>query len=436
MKSPQQYFNEIKENGLAHMEISASSIPEARKAHKEVIAAQKQLRKIKREINTDMKAIRDHYRQQSANAASGSSAVLEIMGKRKTAGKVRAEAKRQLRRDRDRKLEPYDNVKQTIDDLLMQMDSVKIKIRNFIEDVKAEKEALEQSRREKIETLRNLHLDTPAPDAPFVFPRRKFKKEKPDKLADSIDYPEPKPSPPDLKEVNLLGKLFSARRERVEAENQQLQQAFEQDLAKWEEGRKRAEAQLETAKQEYQELMVQWQKEKLAFEEAEDRRISNLQERRTNDVEFMRTLLCDRLNAIEWPTSVAVVLEIYDDGETVHLEIGLPKIDEWPVEETSKAQKRRDYVTHIHSIAFRSVGEVFHVLTRVTDLLISGYVKTPDKRTGQLKKSYLYSVRIARVEWTGLNFDNLEWIDVVDCFEEFEIRRRISSRSIKTIEPF
>ena len=137
MTSPQEYRRRIKELGLDRMEIRASSIPEAKDVLKRIRRLQKELRQIKKNINLDMKAIRAAYTQKMATAASTASGIVSLFGKRKLAGQLRADEKRRLRMERDRVLQPYESLKLTIDDLLVQMDAAKDQIQMFIEETKS-----------------------------------------------------------------------------------------------------------------------------------------------------------------------------------------------------------------------------------------------------------------------------------------------------------
>ncbi len=437
MKSASDYKRDLDRLGLTRLEIEVSFIPEAREALKQVRNAQKQLRQIKREINLDLKAIRAEYKQRSANAASGSSAALTIMGKRKLAGQVRADAKRQQRQERDSIIQPYDNLKFTIDDLLLQMDVAKGKIQKFIEDAKAEEQAKVAARLSKIEALLTLHLKTPPPDTPPSFSTKQFDVPEPNKPPNNANYPVRKPSPPILKDVNMRAKLFSGYRRRIEEENQEMTQKYEDRLAEWNEGIRKAEARLKTKKHEYKIQIKQWKIEKEEFEKIEKVRIQNLQQKRISNVGYMQTLLSERLSSIQWPNPVKTSFDIQENGQVLLLNIELPKIEDWPVPEKSKTKERKNYLVHIHSIGFRLLGEGFHILPSITTIILSGYINVPDSRTGQPKKSYLFSAKVIRQIWSTLNFNKLDWIDVVDCFEEFDIRRnKTASGIIKPIEPF
>lgn len=123
--------------GLDGMEISASSVAEAKSALSRVRNLQKQLRQIKRNVNLDMKTIRAEYQQKMSTAASTSSGILTLFGQRKMAGTIRADQKRRLGQERDRALQPYQSINLQIDHLLVQLDSVKLQIDEFIEAKKA-----------------------------------------------------------------------------------------------------------------------------------------------------------------------------------------------------------------------------------------------------------------------------------------------------------
>jgi hypothetical protein len=124
--------------------VSSSSLAEARAVLGQLRNIQKQLRQIKRNINLDMKAIRAEYSQKSSTAASMRSAFLRGAGKRGKAGRVRADAKRRLAVERDRKLAPYDSLKLQIDDLLVKLDGGKAIIETFISTAKDELQTQQQ----------------------------------------------------------------------------------------------------------------------------------------------------------------------------------------------------------------------------------------------------------------------------------------------------
>ena len=123
-------------DGSLHLELSISSVDEAKLAHKRMVQQQKQLRQIKKEINQDMKNIRAAYKEASDNVQpSASSSIFGgLFGKKGYAKGNVAQQRRDLRQRRDGTLEPYNQAKLTIDDLLIQMDGAKLSIKNYIDE--------------------------------------------------------------------------------------------------------------------------------------------------------------------------------------------------------------------------------------------------------------------------------------------------------------
>ena len=138
MASVDQYRRELKGLGLEKYTIKASNAAEAKAALADVRQKQKALRQMKARINLDMKAIRAEYDQKKQSAGSGGSVLIGMFGKRRAAGQYRAAAKRQVTAERDRRLQPYETLKMSIDDLLLQMDQAKIQIQQYIDQAKAQ----------------------------------------------------------------------------------------------------------------------------------------------------------------------------------------------------------------------------------------------------------------------------------------------------------
>ncbi len=106
------------------------------------------------------------------------------------------------------------------------------------------------------------------------------------------------------------------------------------------------------------------------------------------------------------------------------------------IKKKSQTQVRKEYMAFIHAIVFRAVGEVFHVLPNVESVIASAYTQRTDPATGHTRDEYLLSVTIPRQDWMSLNFNQLGAIDVVACFENFELRRAMSTTGVfQPIEP-
>lgn len=241
------------------------------------------------------------------------------------------------------------------------------------------------------ESLLKIHLNTPAPTGEVIV--------------------NPKTEPPQFKAHGLMSLLFTSQKQKTDVKNKQIQQDYEKELLKWEQ----AEQALR------------------------------------NNIEVMSAVISSAFASIEWHRETSVSFDIADNGNALLLDVDLPEIEDMPtqqaevnrrdlkltIKDLSQSQIQLDYLTHIHAIGFRLIGDVFAFLPSVSVVVFSGYSQRMDKKTGQVADEYLYSARVQRKIWEQINFKNLETIDVVACFEIFEIKRNITQRGIiSPIEPF
>jgi hypothetical protein len=221
--------------------------------------------------------------------------------------------------------------------------------------------------------------------------------------------------------LGLLGRVWRARRERIEQENEAGRKAQAIAAAGWEATKARFEAKEHTKKQDCVSL-------------------------RHTDVEAMERVLEDRLAAINWPRTTEMSYQIREEGHELWLDVDLPEVEDIPKERAvpaarglklnirtkSETQVRREYMQHVHGVLFRVVGEVFFSLPIVRLVVASGYSQRPDPTTGHLRDDYLISASITRSAWAEMNWQNLEALDVVACFERFDLRRKMTKTGIFT----
>jgi len=100
------------------------------------------------------------------------------------------------------------------------------------------------------------------------------------------------------------------------------------------------------------------------------------------------------------------------------------------VKKRSDTQVRKEYVAHIHAIAFRVIGETFAALPKAEKVVFSGYSQRPDKMTGKIEDVYLLSVSVDRCKWADLHFASLKLIDHIACFDQFEPRRDVGKSGV------
>jgi len=263
----------------------------------------------------------------------------------------------------------------------------------------------------QIEALGDIHLYTPPPLNKVLFEPQKFETRP--------------PYPPTLKAPGFFCRLFKSCVARVEAENA-----------------KKVE--------EHAAGLAEWNQQKVRFEESQVARRQLIDRVNGGDSDAMERYLAEALNEVVWPGETNIGLDISDSGSVVALDVDLPEIEEMPtktaavpqrgfrlsVKDMGPVQVQKLYMRHIHAVGFRLLGEAFAALPSANTVVLSAYSQRPSKTTGQVSDEYLYSVRVSRDEWRGINFGNLDQIDIVDSLASFELRRDMTKTGIfKPVQP-
>jgi hypothetical protein len=266
----------------------------------------------------------------------------------------------------------------------------------------------------QIDAVGDLHVQTPDPAQRPVFVAR--------------EYGEPPPVKPVARKPTFFQKLFASKRAMIDVEKG-------------------------AATIRHQEQVMAW---KARFEEhrrAEAKRRRHIEEMIYSDLEAMESHLKETLQDIAWPRETSVAAELLDSGRRAFIDVDLPEIEDMPdktagvpqrgmklsVKAMSPTQVQRLYMRHIHSIAFRIIGETFTALPEIQQVVLSGYSQRRDKVTGRINDEYLYSVRVARPEWRGIDFSHrgLRSLDVTEALWQFELRRNMSKTGVfKSVIPF
>ena len=157
------------------------------------------------------------------------------------------------------------------------------------------------------------------------------------------------------------------------------------------------------------------------------------------------------LSAIAWPRETTVSAEIEPGGPIVWLDVDLPELEHMPTHSATVAtrglkvnikakpekQRRSDYVTHVHAVACRLIGEAFGALPTAAVVILSGYTQRPDAATGHSTDVYVLSAKVARSDWRAIRFDDLSHVDPVEALGRFDCRREIKKNfDLGPIEPF
>lgn len=263
----------------------------------------------------------------------------------------------------------------------------------------------------QVSALDGLHLDTPPPTG------------KPEYRPSTFDVPRPRLAPPRV--AGFFEGLFKSKRDKIEQEN--------------------AESELR-----YQSEVKDWNKQKEDFETFEKRKQTLIAGAVSGQAAAMEEFFAEVLQDIQWPRETAVSFEVLDGGARLVLDVDLPEVEDMPTKTATAPQRgyklslktmsqtavQKLYAQHIHSIAFRLIGEAFGMLPTVQEVTMSGYSQRTDKATGHVQDDYLLSVTVPRQVWQSLNFNALKDLDVVEALSKLGVRREMSKSGLfKAIDP-
>lgn len=291
-----------------------------------------------------------------------------------------------------------------------------------------------------LDGLANIHLHTPPPDTRISYVCRHFP-EPPPVVINYESFDKEKPSPPTAK---WWGKLLPSKL-------REQQETYERELDKWAQAKQRFEDEQEKSQKLYVRRLAEYRAREKAFNEKEMEWKRVVEETRLTDRDAMASFLEESLQSITWPRETIISFELDDSGQQVWIDVDLPEVEDLPetqakvnkrsmrldYKKLSQLDTRRRYAQHIHAVVFRIVGEVFISLPTALNVVISGYSQRAQPATGHTQDDYLLSAIVERSKWEAINFSNLEAVDVVQCFDQFTLRRDLSRSMILTaIEPF
>jgi len=117
--------------GKIKLKFRWKSVPEAKATLAEIRQKQKRLRLIKKDINTELRAIRAKYSDKAGSVSPG--VITSLALGKGTAKSLAASKRRSIRADRDRELRPYEEVKRVIDGALVELDAAKNRISAWLD---------------------------------------------------------------------------------------------------------------------------------------------------------------------------------------------------------------------------------------------------------------------------------------------------------------
>lgn len=264
---------------------------------------------------------------------------------------------------------------------------------------------------DQVDAVTTLHQLTPDPRTPPHFQAQVFQ--------------ESEPVRPIRRQLGFFAKFFRSNVARVEAE-------YVREMAN------------------FDSAMTEREARKAEFEQAEEKRRVLFLDFQRGSPGAVDQFFSAALQDISWPRETHISYDLSENGRSMRLDVDLPEIEDMPQETATVPQRgyklsikdlgpvqlRKMYAQHIHSIAFRLIGEVFAVLPGVSEVVLSGYSQRPDAATAQVKDEYLLSVKVQRLAWEEIDFARLGDVGVIESLARFELVRSMTKSGVfKPIEP-
>ncbi len=301
-----------------------------------------------------------------------------------------------------------------------------------------------------IDLLLNPHLDILTPDTTSlrhqVDPFTELQPKQPD--FERIPLEPQKPVKPEFTWKDSL--IIGRKNKRLQAWQADVD-AWQLAHQAWQVKAKALEQAQAAPLQAYREALKAWRARKEAHDTEQRKLAATFADRLSTDTQVMTEVLKAELNALDWARETLIDFELDDTGRYLKLDVDLPEIETFPTQEArqglrdlrlvitekSPTQVRREYARHIHGVMLRIISTAFHTLPSLEALVIAGYSQRINPATGHIQDDYLFSAKVLRTVFAGINFHNLKEVDPVIALERFELIRDMSKSGIfRPIEPF
>ncbi|TJY34074.1 DUF4236 domain-containing protein [Pontimicrobium aquaticum] len=228
----------------------------------------------------------------------------------------------------------------------------------------------------------------------------------------------------------------------------------------WKNKKNRSQYVQENIEQKLNSSIENWEKQKADFEKSEKTKEKDINKNYLKTFEQEKENLIDNLNAtesfvlknfetilneIDLKPEFFIDFEYDQKNKTFLIDLDLPEIEHLPketasilksgklsVKNKSDKQLREEYSKCVTGLGFLVAGISFMTSAGIENIEISAYTQRVDKKDGQTKDDYIYSIQFDREKFSDLNYSK---IDPVVAFENFNHRMELSKSFIfKTIE--
>jgi len=177
------------------------------------------------------------------------------------------------------------------------------------------------------------------------------------------------------------------------------------------------------------------------FEQEKENLIGNLNATEFYVLNNFETIL----NEINIKPVFFIDFEYVEKNKTFLIDLDLPEIEHLPketasilqsgklsVKKKSDKQLKEEYAKCVTALGFLISGIAFMASSGIENVEISAYTQRIDKKDGQTKNDYIYSIQLDREKFSNLNYSK---IDSITAFENFNHKMELlQSFTFNTIE--
>ncbi len=216
----------------------------------------------------------------------------------------------------------------------------------------------------------------------------------------------------------------------------------------------------ENLEQELKKSIENWKKQKEDFEKSEETKEREINQNYLKVFEQEKENLIDNLNAtksfvfknfetilneIDLKPEFFIDFEYDEKNKTFLIDLDLPEIEHLPkktasilksgklsVKNKGDKQLREEYAKCVTGLGLFVAGVSFMASAGIENVEISAYTQRIDRKDGQMKDNYIYSIKFDRENFSSLRYSR---IDPVLAFENFGHKMELSKSFVfKTIE--
>lgn len=166
----------------------------------------------------------------------------------------------------------------------------------------------------------------------------------------------------------------------------------------------------------------------------------------TGDTDYVEDAAEEWISGIDLPVEIFTQFEYREETHCLMVDLDLPEIEDLPTETAtqlangnlrikSKTQKqlRQEYAECAFGLAVYVAANLFNVSPSIREVVVSGYTQRRN-RAGTITDDYIYSVRLPREKFHGLDYETLD--PEAFCMECDNRCNVTQTKVFKAIEPF